>query len=144
MINPYFILGALGLCIASFFEGIHYQRLADTAQIAELNEKARAVEQQRVQDANDHATKLRNANVQADKTITKLKSDIASGELRLSLSAVYPSRNAVSSAGTGNETRCDIDPTAAQSLVTIAADGDKAIRQLNELIDFYNQLKGSK
>jgi len=144
MFNPYMILGALALCVAAFFEGIHYQRLEDVAQIAQLNEQARQVEQQRVQEANDHAIKLRDANAKADQQIIKLKSDVASGELRLSLRAVQPASDPASAARAGVEARCDIDPTAAQSLVTIAADGDKAIRQLNELIDFYNQVRSAK
>jgi small-conductance mechanosensitive channel len=145
MLNPYILGGIVCLVIASFFEGIHYKSLEDQAEIAKLNEQARLIEQQRVQDANDHATKLRQANAQADKTISKLKSDVASGELRLSIARAVPSASdSASAARVGNETRCDIDPTAAQSIVTIAADGDKAIRQLNELIDFYNQLKGKK
>ena len=144
MINPYLLIGVLALCVAAFFEGIHYKSLEDQAEIAKLNEQARQIEQQRVQDANNHATKLRQANAKADQQITKLKSDVASGELRLSISAVQATSNPAFATRVGGETRCDIDPTAAQSIVTIAADGDKAIRQLNELIDFYNQLKGSK
>lgn len=145
MLNPYILIGVIALVIASFFEGVHYKTLEDQSEIAKLNEQARAVEQQRVQEVNDHATKLRKLNAKADQTIAKLNSDLASGELRLSIaSAIQASSVASSASGTGGEARCELDRQAAEDLVAITADGNKAIRQLNELIDFYNQAKDKK
>jgi hypothetical protein len=138
------IIAAIAFAVVAFFQGIHYQKLKDAAEMGVLNEKARAVEEQRVQEANDHATALKDANDQADKTITKLNADLAAGRVRFSIGAVQPTQAAGAAPRTGAETRCDIDPEAAQSLVAIAADGDKAIRQLNELIDFYNQVRTEK
>ena len=41
----------------------------------------------------------------------------------------------------GNQERCNIDPTTANALIGIAQDGDRAIEQLNAIIDFYQGVK---
>ena len=41
----------------------------------------------------------------------------------------------------GNQARCQLDATTANTLIGIAQDGDRAIEQLNALIDFYQGLK---
>jgi hypothetical protein len=144
MINPYMIIGAIAFAVVAFFEGIHYQKLQDTAEIARLNELARQHEQVLADEVNQHAKDVHDANEKADKDIAKLNADLATQRVRFSISAVQPSEASGTTTGAGGQTRCDIDPEAAQSLVAIAADGDKAIRQLNALIDFYNQARSEQ
>lgn len=152
--SPWLILGVL-LAIGSAFSGGYYKGHHDEYQaqqieIARLNDKAREVEQQLTEQANNQATKLKKENDDAKAQIAALNSDIASGELRLSIASrvSMPSASAAAT-GAGAETRCELDPAAAQRIVAIPEDGNAAIRQSNALIDFYNnvrksQLKGIK
>ena len=41
----------------------------------------------------------------------------------------------------GNQARCELDATTANALIGIAQDGDRAIEQLNAIIDFYQGIK---
>ena len=41
----------------------------------------------------------------------------------------------------GNQARCQLDTTTANALIGIAQDGDRAIEQLNAILDFYERLK---
>lgn len=43
--------------------------------------------------------------------------------------------------GNSGETRTELDPALAEALVSIAAEGDAAIRQLNACIDAYDGIK---
>jgi len=102
-------------------------------------------EQQMQQAAQSQADQLRKANQDAQAQITHLRSDIASGELRLSIAtrSVQSGQDAGTASG-NSETRAELDPAAAQSLVSIAGDGDNAIRQLNACIDIYNQVRSKQ
>jgi len=40
-----------------------------------------------------------------------------------------------------SQTRCELDATTANALIGIVQDGDRAIEQLNAIIDFYQGLK---
>lgn len=78
----------------------------------------------------------------ADKSLSQLRSNIQSGAVRLSI-ATRSDRAACGATAaladqSGAEARADIVPSVADELVSIAADGDAAVRQLNALIDYYN------
>jgi prophage endopeptidase len=140
LFNPYVLAGIFALLVASFFEGHHIAYVEQQAEIAKLNEQARQTEQEASQKVTDLSTQLVKANQNAKLQIQKRDADIASGKLRLSiaLSSVPASSNAASAGGDSVQARAELDPTTAQSLVSITDQGDANTRQLNACIDAYN------
>lgn len=138
--NPWVLIG---LAVAAFGAGHHWATMAQEAEVARLNAIARETEHQLATQAAAAAQELTKANHEAETQISQLRSDVQSGAVRLSIAArsLQTATAAGATAGAGPAPRCDIDPTAAQDLISIAADGDAAIRQLNALITLYQQLK---
>jgi prophage endopeptidase len=150
LFNPYVLAGIFALLVASFFEGHHIAYVEQQAEIAKLNEQARKTEQEAAQKVTDLSTQLVKANQNAKVQIQKRDADIASGKLRLSIvtRTVSAASNASSASGDSVQTRAELDPTTAQSLVAITDQGDSNTRQLNACIDAYNMvfkvINGSK
>ncbi|MEE4688814.1 lysis system i-spanin subunit Rz [Pseudomonas alliivorans] len=81
-----------------------------------------------------HTQELTNAQ----NTNAQLRAAVATGKRRLSVIATCPAVRATASP-TGvddDQARADIDPAAAERIVTIANDGDDAIRALSGLQDY--------
>ena len=103
-------------------------------------QEARAKEQEWQSAHNDLQAKYEQEKKDAESKIADLRLRVRSGTVRLSV----PARGcAVSSnPGTGaGETRAELDGKTADDLVAIAADGDRAIRDLNLCIDLYKALQ---
>ena len=143
--NPWVLVGVLSLVISSYFYGHHESYVEQEAEVARLNLIERDKEQQMQQLANTHARELERANNDAKAKVTKLQSDIASGQLRLSIAtrSISTCKDATTTAG-NTESRAELDPEASKSLVAITADGDKAIRSLNACIDLYNEVRNKQ
>jgi len=143
--NPWFLAGAMAMVISSYFYGHHEAYVEQVAEVQRLQLIEQQKETEMQQAAQSQAEQLRKANQDAQAQITHLRSDIASGELRLSIAtrSVQSSENAGTAPG-NSETRAELDPEAAQSLVTIAGDGDNAIRKLNACVDLYNQVRSKQ
>ena len=152
ILNPYILLAVLLAVLSSFgggyWKGGYDSDLKQQAEIAALNEKARETEKQMVVVATTYADTLRKSNKDAEKKITTLRANIATGDLRLSIptqSPVCPS--SVASITTGDnsgETRTELDRSVAESLIAITTEGDTAIRKLNACIETYNTLRNMK
>ena len=150
--NPYILLAVLLAVLSSFgggyWKGGYDSDLKQQAEIAALNEKARETEKQMVVVATTYADTLRKSNKDAEKKITTLRANIATGDLRLSIptqSPVCPSSVASTTTGDNSgETRTELDKSVAESLIAITAEGDTAIRKLNACIETYNTLRNMK
>lgn len=118
------------------------------AEIAALNEKAREIEKQMIVVATTYADTLRKSNKDAEKKITTLRANIATGDLRLSIPTQSPvcssSVASVTAGDNSGETRTELDRSVAESLIAITAEGDTAIRKLNACIETYNTLRNMK
>jgi hypothetical protein len=80
----------------------------------------------------------------AQTTIDHLRADVRSGVVRLSIPVNPGSCGSPASPGAGSaEARANIVPAVADDLVGIVADGDAAVRDLNECVDKYNAVKRS-
>lgn len=71
---------------------------------------------------------------------------VRNGTIRLSIPVIARNRdpasaNTAATARRGNETRAELDPTAAATLEAIVGDGDNRIRQLNACISSYNSIR---
>ena len=143
LFNPWVIVGILGLTISSYFYGHHQAYVEQEAEVARLNALERNKEQQMKQMADNHANELRKATQNAKSEVTKLQSDIATGQLRFTARTVSACQNTTSADG-NTESRAELDPEVSQTLIAITADGDNAIRQLNACIDIYNEVRSAQ
>jgi len=152
ILNPYILLAILLAVLSSFgggyWKGGYDADLKQQAEVAALNEKARETEKQMVVVATTYADTLRKSNKDAEKKITTLRANIATGDLRLSIATqgpVCPSSVASITVGDNSgETRTELDRSVAESLIAITAEGDTAIRKLNACIETYNTLRNMK
>jgi type II secretory pathway pseudopilin PulG len=140
LMNPWVIVGILGLVLSSYFYGHHAAYVEQEAEIARLNLIERDKEQQMQAMADNHAKDLRKANQNAKTEVAKLQSDIADGRLRFSVRTISACQDTAVTGG-NTESRAELDPEVSQALIAITADGDNAIRQLNACIDIYNEVR---
>ena len=145
LLNPWVLVGILSVMVSSYFYGHHQAYVEQEAEVARLNLIERDKEQQMQQLVNTHARELERANRDAKDKVTKLQSDIASGELRLSIATrpVQACSNSTSASG-DSTSRAELDPEASKSLIAITADGDSAIRSLNACIQIYNEVRSKQ
>jgi hypothetical protein len=128
------------------------------AQIAAKNEHARQIEQKLSEVMHTKETELRKANDVIDKKQIDLNAAIRSGRVRLSTaSCVQAPANPTIAFGDRNEARGQPDPAVnanpdasgpseserqtLELIAQIAADGDRAINQLNSCIAAYEQVR---
>ena len=103
-------------------------------------QEARAKEQAWQSAHNELQAQYEQEKKDAESKIADLRRRVQSGNVRMSVNATActVSKNP----GTGiAETRAELDGKTADDLITIAADGDAAIRELNLCIDKYNAMK---
>lgn len=82
----------------------------------------------------------------AKNNIDRLRAQLRTGAVRLSVPAnpagnPASSRDSATAGSPGTETRAELDRATAEALVTITADGDAAIIQLNAVIDAYEVIR---
>jgi hypothetical protein len=119
----------------------------ETAQATtRASESARAKETQLLATANSISDQLNQEKRRAQDTQNRLLADVRSGAQRLSIAARCPAPAGQAPTGTAPaqpdpETRAELDPTVAETLVTLTHEGDNAIRQLNACVDSYNAVR---
>jgi len=151
--NPWVILGfvlaMLSAAAGGYSKGKHDENLQQQLEIAALNAQARETEQNMAKVANTYADTLRKSQNVAKVKETKLRADIATGNLRLSIptqsSTVCPSTTAASASGSDSgEARTELSGSVSETLISIASEGDAAIRKLNTCIESYETLRNMK
>lgn len=103
-------------------------------------QEARAKEQEWQAAQNELQAQYEKEKKDAESKIADLRRRVQSGAVRMSVNATAcaVSKNP----GTGiRETRAELDGKTAYDLISIAADGDAAIRELNLCIDQYKALQ---
>jgi len=140
--NPWLILGVL-LALAGFYGYGHHRGWDDRdiemqAEIAVKNEEARVKEQELTKQLNENSTKLMEANNAITEKQSSLDRAIRAGRVRLpSTSCVQTNGNPPVASGNSSQTGSESDTETLRLIAQIAADGDKAINQLNACIDAY-------
>ena len=142
--NPKFILAAVIACLMAFFYGHHkgwWERdMEMQAEIGKRNEESRAKEQAIAAKLNETSTQLLEANNALDQKSSALDRAISAGRVRLPASScVQASPNPTPTSG-NQQAGTDADTETLRLIAQIAADGDKAINQLNACIDSYNKV----
>lgn len=144
----------VGICIAfllfigGYWKGTYDKGLSVAVEVAEANEQARQVETQMAVVATTYATTLRKNETNAQKKISDLRTAVASGERKLFIPTEAPNcgvqastdASPASGSDTG-EARAELDRKVADSLISLTAEGDTAIRKLNICIEQYNTIK---
>jgi hypothetical protein len=133
LLNPTTLLAVIFVIMGAFGYGRHYEHLEQQAEIARLNAVM-------AEEANTASNKFKQEQQDAQKTITKLRADINSGAVRLSI----PISSSCGSTSGSTEERAELDTKVSQDLISITEDGDNAIRELNYCIDRYNQIRNVK
>lgn len=86
-------------------------------------------------------------NDDAKVKMDSLRNDVRTGAVRLSIATRAARQNTdagnFTAAADNQETRSELVPAAAGALVSIASDGDGAMRDLNACIDAYNNARDS-
>jgi Ni,Fe-hydrogenase III large subunit len=112
------------------------------AEIAIKNEESRAREQKLTEQINQTSTELKEANDAITQKQSSLDRAISAGRVRFPASrCVQASPSAATASGNRDEARADADTETLRLIAQIAADGDRAIVQLNACIDAYNQVR---
>ena len=143
--NPWVILGVL-LALAGFYGYGHHKGWVERdiemqSEIAVKNEEARTKEQELNKQLNENSTKLMEANNAITEKQSSLDRAIRAGRVRLpSTSCVQTSPSATPSSGSSSQAGSESDTETLRLIAQIAADGDKAINQLNQCIDSYNKV----
>lgn len=151
------LLAVLGLYRWGYHEGWSTRDAEMQAEIAKKNEEARQTEQRLSEQINTHATKLQEANHALDQKSSALDRAIRAGRVRLPSASCVQTAPGPAPAAVNLETASQSDRQADAApdteratllaIAQIAADGDRAINQLNACIDAYNsvreQLNGS-
>ncbi len=145
MINPWLIIGGICIVLGTYKYGTHTgykERDAEMqAEIARLNEESRAKEQKLAQDLNNTSSQLREANDVVTKKQTDLDAAIRAGRVRLnSSSCVQAATSAASASGNQTETS-ESERETLRLIAQLAAEGDRAINELNACIAVYNQVR---
>jgi CelD/BcsL family acetyltransferase involved in cellulose biosynthesis len=140
--NPWMILGAIFVAVSVYFYGHHRgwdERDAEMqAEIAVKNEESRVKEQELAKQLNEQSSKLLEANNAITEKQSSLDRAIRAGRVRLpSTSCVQTNGNPPSASGNSNQAASESDTETLRLIAQIAADGDKAINQLNACIDAY-------
>ena len=143
--NPWVILGAILMAVSVYFYGHHKgwdERDAEMqAEIAVKNEESRVKEQELAKQLNDQSSKLLEANNAITEKQSSLDRAIRAGRVRLpSTSCVQTNGNPPVASGNSNQAGSESDTETLRLIAQIAADGDKAINQLNACIDSYNKV----
>jgi len=152
--NPWVLLGIITAVLTSFgsgyYKGKHDESNRNQIEVARLNAEARQTEQRMGEVARTYSETLRKSQNVAKTKETKLRADIATGNLRLSIptqGSVCPSPDTASATGS-NSGEAGAEPSGsidvAADLLQIAADGDAAIRKLNTCIQTYETLRNMK
>lgn len=132
------LLIILGIYRYGFSKGWGERDAEMQAEIATKNEESRAREQQLGEQLNKTSTELKEANDAITQKQSALDRAISAGRVRLpAASCVQAGASSTPSAGGGDQAGSESDRETLRLIAQIAADGDRAIVQLNACIDAY-------
>ena len=155
MPNPWLILGALAACSGSYFYGHHkgwWERDVEMqTAIAQKNEEARQIEHKLAELTQNNSVQLKEANDALDKKSSALERAIANGRVRFPTAscAQAPASSTPTPGDQQARSESDQQVNAASDaeretlrlIAQIAAEGDRAINQLNACIDNYEAVR---
>ena len=143
--NPWMILGAIAAASLVYFYAHHvgYAKRDQEMQleIARLNGEAREKEQKLAENLNQTSLQLKEANDVVTKKQTDLDAAIRAGRVRLGSSSCVQAATSAATASGDNSKASESDRETLQLIAQLAAEGDRAINELNACIAAYNQVR---
>ena len=144
--NPWMILGAIAAASLVYFYAHHvgYAKRDQEMQleIARLNDEAREKEQKLAENLNQTSSQLKEANDVVTKKQTDLDAAIRAGRVRLGSSCVQAATSAATTSGNNSEAS-ESERETLRLIAQLAAEGDKAINELNACINAYEQVRST-
>jgi len=145
MINPWMIIGAICVVLGTYKYGTHSgykQREAEMqAEIARLNEESRQKEQKLAQDLNNTSSQLLEANNAISQKQSALDRAISAGRVRLPATSCVQAATSAAVASGNNAETSESERETLRLIAQLAAEGDRAINELNACIAAYNQVR---
>ena len=145
MPNPWMIIGVIFVVLGTYKYGTYsgYKERDQEMQqeIARLNEESRSKEQKLAQELNNTSSQLKEANDVVTKKQTDLDAAIRAGRVRFGSSSCVQAATSAASASGDNTKASESDRETLQLIAQLAAEGDKAINELNACIAAYNQVR---
>jgi len=142
--NPWVIIGAISAAFVLYFYAHHVGYVLRDQEmqleIAKLNGEAREKEHKLAEDLNQTSSQLKDANDAITQKQSALDRAINSGRVRLNSSCVQAS----SSPTTASRDQTEASESERETLrliAQLAAEGDRAINELNACIAAYNQVR---
>jgi len=145
------LLVIFGIYRYGFHKGWGERDAEMQAEIAKKNEEARQTEQKMAELLNTNATKLKEANDALDEKSSALDRAIRAGRVRLPAPSCVQAPSSAAPAAINQQAAAQPDRAADEPsdaeretlrlIAQIAADGDRAINQLNACVDAYNQVR---
>ena len=111
------------------------------SEIAIKNEESRTREQQLGEQLNQTSTKLKDANDSINQKQSALDRAIGAGRVRLPSSSCVQANAGAAAANGNSQAGSESDRQTLELIAQIAADGDRAILQLNACVDAYNSVR---
>ena len=144
--NPWIILGCITAVLTAYTYGHHVgyvlRDLEMQGEIAAKNDEAREREQKLTEQITQTQTELKDANDAITQKQTALDRAISSGRVRLpAASCVQASAGTTAAPVDRDQGSTESERETLRLIAQIAADGDRAIVQLNACIDAYNQVR---
>ena len=145
MINPWMIIGAICVVLGTYKYGTHSgykQRDAEMqAEIARLNDESRQKEQKLAQDLNNTSSQLLEANNAITQKQSALDRAISAGRVRFPSSSCVQAATSAATASGNNAETSESERETLRLIAQLAAEGDRAINELNACIAAYNQVR---
>jgi hypothetical protein len=135
------VLAVFGIYRWGFHKGWTERDVEMQAEIAIKNEESRVLEQKLVSQVNENEKKLHEANNVIDEKQSALTAAIRAGRVRLPAPSCVQAAPSAAPAAPNPENGTQSDEQTLLLIAAIAADGDKAINQLNACIDSYQQVR---
>ena len=111
------------------------------AEIATKNEESRAREQKLGEQLHATSSQLKEANDAITQKQSALDRAISAGRVRLPTASCVQASASTAPASGNQQDGAESDRETLRLIAQIAADGDRAISQLNACIDAYNQVR---
>jgi Tfp pilus assembly protein PilE len=145
MPNPWMIIGVICVVLATYKYGSysgHKQRDQEMQiEIAKLNKESRAKEQKLAEDLNQTSSQLKEANDVVTKKQTDLDAAIRAGRVRLGSSSCSQGGSSSTTASGDNSKASESERETLLLIAQLAAEGDRAINELNACITAYEQVR---
>jgi hypothetical protein len=145
LLNPWVILGAIAVAVGIYFyghsAGYEKRNKEMQAEIARLNSESREKEQKLSQELNNTSSQLQEANNVVTQKQTSLDAAIRAGRVRFPTSSCVQAAASTATASGNNAEASESERETLRLIAQLAAEGDRAINELNACIAVYEQVR---